>query len=131
MSDLSGQPPALPPVTLHVCLTCRRADEPADAEPRAGARLFEAVRMALPADAPLRLNGVECLSNCKRACTAALTGQGRWSYVYGDLNPEADVADILDGALRYAATPDGLVEWRQRPQIFRKGVIARLPFTPV
>ena len=31
------------------------------------------------------------------------------------------------GAARYAATADGLVPWRERPTIFRKGVIARIP----
>jgi predicted metal-binding protein len=61
-----------------------------------------------------------------RACSAALTGPGRWSYIYGDLS-EASVNDLLVGAARYAATPDGLVPWRERPTIFRKGVIARIP----
>ena len=54
---------------------------------------------------------------------------GRWSYIYGDLGT-ASVEDLLAGAGRYAATPDGLVPWRERPTIFRKGVIARLPPIP-
>ncbi len=37
------------------------------------------------------------------------------------------VDDLLTGAARYAATSDGLVPWRERPTIFRKGVIARIP----
>ena len=74
----------------------------------------------------VRIAEVECLSNCNRGCSAALTGPGRWSYIYGDLS-EASVDDLLTGAARYAATSDGLVPWRERPTIFRKGVIARIP----
>ena len=39
----------------------------------------------------------------------------------------ADVAEIIQGAAAYAATPDGIVPWRERPQIFRKQSLARIP----
>ncbi|WP_210208216.1 DUF1636 domain-containing protein, partial [Rhodoplanes roseus] len=68
----------------------------------------------------------ECLSNCNRACTVAFAGPGRWSYVHGGLGPDS-LDDVLTGATRYAATSDGLVPWRERPDILRKGVIARIP----
>ena len=55
-----------------------------------------------------------------------MTAPGRWSYVYGRLT-EADVADILAGAAAYAAAPDGLVPWRDRPAVFRKQSLARIP----
>ncbi len=78
--------------------------------------------------AGVRLRAVECLSACSRGCSVALVGgPDRWSYVYGDLDPDAHVADILKGAAAYAATGDGLVPWRERPEIFRKLSIARIP----
>jgi predicted metal-binding protein len=125
----AGPPPG--GVALYVCLTCRDrpasdARPPDDAAPRAGARLHAALAAAL-GETPVRLVGVECLSNCNRSCTVALAGPGRWTYVYGDLDPESAVPAILDGAARYAATRDGLVPWRERPVIFRKGAIARVP----
>jgi predicted metal-binding protein len=115
-------------VTLHVCVTCRAGEED-DTVVRHGRRLHDALTEAqrrqdgTPA---FRIAEVECLSNCNRGCSAALTGPGRWSYIYGDLS-EASVDDLLTGAARYAATSDGLVPWRERPTIFRKGVIARIP----
>lgn len=125
-------PVTLPPVTLHVCLTCRKADEPAEADiPRSGRRLHDALAAALGKPGPIRVVGVECLSNCKRACTIAVSGEGRWTYVYGDLDPDQSVPAILDGATRYQATADGLVPWRERPEIFKRGVIARVPAFPV
>ena len=115
-------------VTLHVCVTCR-AGEQGDDIVRAGRRLHDALIEAQgrgDSTRAFRVAEVECLSNCNRGCSAALTGPGRWSYIYGDLN-ETSVDDLLTGAARYAATPDGLVPWRERPTIFRKGVIARIP----
>ena len=100
--------------------------------PRAGRRLHDALSDAQRRQDELpnfRIVEAECLSNCNRGCSVALTGPGRWSYVYGDLD-EALVDDLLTGASRYAATKDGLVPWRERPVIFRKGVIARIPPFP-
>jgi predicted metal-binding protein len=117
--------------TLHVCVTCL-AGEDRETVPRAGRRLHDALADAQRRqDEPPRFRIVEaeCLSNCNRGCSVALTGPGRWSYVYGDLG-QASVDDILAGASRYAATNDGLVPWRERPVIFRKGVIARIPPFP-
>jgi predicted metal-binding protein len=114
--------------TLHVCVTCL-AGEDRETVPRAGRRLHDGlVEAQRRQDDPpsFRIVEAECLSNCNRGCSVALSGPGRWSYVYGDLS-ETSVDDLLAGASRYAATTDGLVPWRERPTIFRKGVIARIP----
>lgn len=112
------------PVTLHVCTTCRAGQPLPDDAPRPGAALYEALRAAAPES--VRVVPVECLSACDHGCNVALTGAGRWSYVYRGLGP-ADVAEIIQGAAAYAATPDGIVPWRKRPQIFRKQSLARIP----
>ncbi|MEM7158171.1 MAG: DUF1636 domain-containing protein [Myxococcota bacterium] len=93
---------------------------------RAGARLHERLaKGSLPEGTSLV--PVECLSNCSRGCTVALRGRSRWSYVYGDVQPEGQEDVILEGLARYVATSDGLVPWRERPVHFRKHCIARLP----
>jgi predicted metal-binding protein len=119
----------VPETVLYVCTTCRReADDPDG--PRAGARLLEALTVQA-GDAPgLRIEPVECLSVCKRPCTVAVASAGRWTYVYGDMDPAESAAAILGGLGAYAATPDGIVPWRERPAEFRKGVIARIPPFP-
>ena len=119
---MSGDAP-----TVYVCVTCRGADQDPDAE-RPGARLYRALAQAAAAQASdLRIEPVECLSVCKRPCTVAVAAPGRWTYVYGDLDPDQGVQTILDGVGRYARTPDGIVPWRERPQVFRSGVVARIP----
>src|SRR6201992_2750254 len=96
--------------------------------PAPGGAFTESAR--LQAGPPrFRIVEAECLSNCNRGCSVALTAPGRWSYIYGDLGV-ASVDELIAGAARYAATEDGLVPWRERPAIFRKGVIARIPPSP-
>jgi predicted metal-binding protein len=123
--------PQLCDTTLYVCVTCRAGEE-GDTAPRAGRRLHDALAAAqrLQDGTPrFRIVEAECLSNCNRGCSVALTAPGRWSYIYGDLGLAA-VDELIAGAARYAATEDGLVPWRERPVIFRKGVIARIPPSP-
>ena len=111
-------------VELMVCTTCRMGLPMEEGAVRPGARLAADIAGRLPEGISLR--ETECLSNCSNGCTVALRGPGRWSYVYGNLQPDqGDV--VLDGAARYAATEDGLVPWRERPEHFRKNCIARIP----
>lgn len=114
--------------TLYVCTTCRAGEPPVEGRPVPGARLHAALQEA-GAPSGVRIVGVECLSACNSGCAVSLVAPGAWSYVYGRLGA-ADAPAILQGAARYAATADGLVPWRERPEIFRKQSIARIPPTP-
>ena len=112
-------------VTLHVCTTCRAGETVGDGMPVLGARLHAALA-ASGAPEGVRIVGVECLSACNNGAAVALSAPGRWTYVYGRLS-DADVPDILAGVRAYAATADGVVPWRERPVIFRKQSLARIP----
>ena len=116
-------------VTIHVCVTCRPPDFSGEEHDRPGAHLFRALQHALSTtpNATVRLDPVRCLSVCKRPCTVAVAAPGRWTYVYGDLDPGTSAETILDGVGLYARAPEGIVPWRERPQAFRKGVVARIP----
>lgn len=120
-------------VTLVVCTTCRQPDEPKDdaAKPdRSGARLYRALSSALreAGDPPhIKLVPVECLSVCKRPATVAVSAPGSWTYIYGDLDPETSAATILGGLDLYRQAPAGLIPWKERPDAFKRGVIARVP----
>lgn len=112
-------------VTLHVCITCRAGQPQLGDEPVAGARLYQAL-CGLPAPAGLRIAPVRCLSACAQGAAVALAGPGRWSLVHGRMGP-CDAEQILAGAAAYAAAPDGIVPWRDRPAIFRQRALARIP----
>ncbi|TPM06738.1 MULTISPECIES: DUF1636 family protein [unclassified Mesorhizobium] len=123
-SDLSGDSDALAGVTVIICASCR--DETgSDAHPRAGEVLAQDTRQAATAD-NVRVRTVECLGNCKRRLSAAILRDGCWSYVFGDLNI-ASGADLVTGAKLFAASTDGLIPWRGRPDSLKRGLVARIP----
>jgi predicted metal-binding protein len=113
--------------TLFVCITCRReGDSPVG--PRAGLRL----RAALEHEAgDLEVVGVECLSNCRYGCSAAVSATGKWTYVVGHLDPEQHAGDMAAFARLHRSSIDGLTVWRDRPQHVRNNTIARVPPMPI
>ncbi|KPH76733.1 hypothetical protein AE618_23090 [Bosea vaviloviae] len=115
-------------VRILVCASCRAAGADPDA-PRPGAVLAAGLAQALDTacEASVTVETVECLSVCKRPCTVALAGEGRWTYVYGDLDPKDGVETLLTFARQYRDTHDGIVPWRERADAIRKGVVARIP----
>ena len=117
---------------VYVCISCRTAGQPLEPRgERAGALLYASLRQHPGAnDAAIRLVPVDCLSVCKRPCTVGYAAPGKWTYVYGDM-PDAGFADvILAGAKLYAAAPDGIIPWKQRPDTLKKSVVARIPPLP-
>ena len=120
-------PPAK--VRIQVCLTCRAEGEPVEPrEARSGARLFAALTERR-GDDDAEIVGVECFSVCKRPCTLSFSAPGAWTYVYGDFAADSDPTEIFAAARLYAAAPQGLIPWRERPAALKKGVVARLPPT--
>ena len=111
--------------TLHVCITCRAGWMPEEGQPCPGARLHAALSQDAAPEG-VRLCTVECLSACGKGPAIALSAPGSWSYIHGPLAVE-DAAALLAYAAAYAAAPEGLVPWRERPALFRKHVIARMP----
>ena len=114
--------------TLFVCTTCKLGAPVPEGQAPPGAQLHAALTASGIPDG-VRIVGVECLSACNTGCAVSLTKPGAWSYVYGRLTLD-DVPAILEGAGKYAATTDGIVPWRDRPTVFRKQSIARIPPLP-
>ncbi len=112
-------------VELLVCTRCLAGAEKNETTARPGAVLARRLAQCVPDGVQLR--EVECLSNCSQGCTIALRGGDRWTYIYGRIEAEGDLGQILEGVQKYAATRDGVVPWRERPEHFRKNCIARVP----
>ncbi|GLH79365.1 metal-binding protein [Bradyrhizobium sp. SSBR45G] len=119
--------------TLFVCVTCRAqtAAGPSDEQPRAGTRLLAAIEAA-PSElrAGLTIAPAECLSNCNRACSVAVTAPGKWTYVLGALDPDLHAQDVLAFARLHQKHEAGLPAWRERPEYIRKNTVARVPALP-
>lgn len=119
--------------TLSICLRCRdgREKDDSDLDQRGGRRLARAVAKAHGSSKAerngVRLRGVNCLSQCKRPCTIALSGVGRFTYLFGDLDPAIHASDVLTVAAAYADTADGFLPRAARPEVLRAGILGRVP----
>ena len=109
---------------IYVCVTCRSAAAP-DAEPRPGALLAEAVAQAA-AGTEVTVRPIRCLANCTRGPSVALRCNGSWTYVFGGIGLESATALIASARL-LAGAADGILPWRGRPDVLKRGLIARVP----
>jgi predicted metal-binding protein len=112
-------------IIITVCTSCRAAGvERAEAP---GKSLLAAIEAAAAGHAELVVRPTQCLSVCKRVCTVALSGEGKYTFLFGDLDAATDAAAVVEMARACAAAEHGFVPWKERPEALRKGVIARVP----
>ena len=100
------------------------AGEP-DCEPRPGALLAAATERAA-AGTEVDVRRLRCLANCTRGPSAAMRCNGSWTYVFGGLDATCAEA-LIEGARLLAGAADGILPWRGRPEILKRGLIARVP----
>lgn len=117
------------PVTVFVCTACRfpASDSGETGTVSLGETLLARLLDRLPRETAVTLQPVDCLAVCDRPCTVAFSGQDRWTYLIGDIDPETDADDILLAAARLAASDQPVLALADRPPFFRKGVIGRIP----
>jgi predicted metal-binding protein len=109
---------------IYVCVTCKRAGEP-DGEPRPGALLAAATERAADGT-EVTVRRLRCLANCTRGPSAAMRCNGSWTYLFGGLD-SANAAALVEGARLLAGASDGILPWRGRPDVLKRGLIARVP----
>jgi predicted metal-binding protein len=119
---------------IYVCITCRAnttpadgtpADAPPDDTPRTGALLADATAKAA-AGTGVTVRPIRCLANCSRGPSAALRSNGSWTYIFGGLGVDCAAA-LIEGARLLAGAADGILPWRGRPDVLKRGLIARVP----
>ena len=110
--------------TIYVCTTCKRVGEP-DSEPRPGALLAAATEQAA-SGTEVQVRRLRCLANCTRGPSAAMRCNGSWTYVFGGLGADCGPA-LVEGARLLATAADGILPWRGRPDVLKRGLIARVP----
>jgi predicted metal-binding protein len=112
------------PVIVSVCITCKTAD----GGEVVGPDMFAAVEAALGRDeANVVVRPVQCLSVCKRPATVAVTSPDGYTFLFGDLQPESGTAALASFVKSYQNSDYGLVPWRERAEVLRKGMVARVP----
>jgi predicted metal-binding protein len=109
---------------IYVCITCKRAGD-AEIEPRPGALLAAATESAA-VGTEVTVRRLRCLANCSRGPSVAMRCNGSWTYLFGGLD-EGCAGALIEGARLLAGAADGILPWRGRPEILKRGLIARVP----
>jgi len=116
-----------PPI-VYVCVTCRGPNGESgelNVDGRPGMCLAEATERAA-AGTEVVVRRLRCFANCSRGPSAAMRANGSWTYVFGGLD-ENNAGALIEGARLLAAAADGILPWRGRPDVLKRGLIARVP----
>ena len=113
---------------LSVCITCRDNREEIYGN-RGGARLARKVYQELGNNKLVKHRGVECMSNCKRACILSLTSLNGFSYMFGIVDPNRSeyVKSLKDLVSTYNSRPAGFLRRIERPESYRSNILGRFP----
>ena len=123
---LAEPPRAVPagPVIVSVCVTCKISDSGAIVGPD----MLAAVQAAIGnGDPNVQVRPVQCLSVCKRPATVAVTSPDGYTFLFGDLQTGSGTAALVSFVKSYRNSDSGLVPWRERADVLRKGMVARVP----
>ncbi|MBM3645981.1 MAG: DUF1636 domain-containing protein [Alphaproteobacteria bacterium] len=116
--------------TLSVCTRCRPAGWTGPDEDRPGAVLANELEAALEAGKlahDIEFRRVRCMSQCLRPCVISLGDDTRYTYLFGDLAPDAHAQDVLQTVALWLTTPEGYMTRQERPESMRTGILGRLP----
>ena len=127
------------PHILFVCTTC--ASQYQDRQKigeSGGERLIAQLENAMQdweLTSEFSLQPVQCLSTCSHACTIAFMAEDKLTYLFGDLpinetQITSTATTVLDCAAQYHAHPEGLLSYKERPELLKNKVIARIPSLP-
>ena len=113
---------------ITVCISCKH--KKSDCRP--GYELIKRLRAAidLAGDSiteDFEISGVACMAGCSHPCTVAYHGSRKATYLFGDINPDDDIEDLLSFARTYALLNDGWCSSIDRPGKLRTSTLARIP----
>ena len=114
--------------TLSICLSCRDGREEIYMT-RGGRRFAKKLLNKNLLKKQVNLRGVNCMSNCKRACTISLTAKKSFTYIFGDIDPENSEysESLIELVSKYSLSSDGFLRRRDRPLFFQSSILGRLP----
>jgi predicted metal-binding protein len=113
---------------ITICTSCRHKGT----ECRPGFDLIDRLRKAIAAagDAiptEFEISGVACMAGCDHPCTVAYHASKKATYLFGDIDVDTDIDDLVTFARQYAYLHDGWCSSVDRPGTLRKSTLARVP----
>ncbi|MEQ8543212.1 MAG: DUF1636 domain-containing protein [Roseitalea porphyridii] len=117
---------------ITICVSCRHKNGREDAQCRPGLALIARLRnaLALAGDAigeDFEISGTVCMAGCDRPCTVAFFGSHKATYLFGDIDPDENIEDLVAFARQYASLADGWCSSTTRPPGLSGKTLARVP----
>ena len=114
--------------TLSICLSCRDGREEFYMT-RGGRRFAKKLLNKNLLKKQVNLRGINCMSNCKRACTISLSAKKSFTYIFGDIDPENSEysESLIELVSKYSLSSDGFLRRRDRPLLFQSSILGRVP----
>ena len=114
--------------TLSIYLSCRDGREEIYMT-RGGRRFAKKLLNKNLLKKQVNLRGINCMSNCKRACTISLTAKKSFTYIFGDIDPENSEysESLIELVSKYILSSEGFLRRRDRPMLFQSSILGRLP----
>ncbi|MGF0524458.1 DUF1636 family protein [Agrobacterium pusense] len=114
------------PHQVLVCKGCKRTER----HRRPGVSMIANLRDAISATdfcGQFEVTGTACMGGCDQPCSVAFRAPEKASWLFFNLDPVDDVADIVRFAQLYAALDDGWCRSIDRPGKLADNILARLP----
>lgn len=117
---------------ITICVSCRHKTGAPDSVCRPGLQLIERLRVAMDLagdtiGADFEISGTACMAGCDRPCTVAYYGSCKATYLFGDIDADADIDDLVSFARQYASLDDGWCTSTSRPKGLSGKTLARVP----
>lgn len=114
------------PHQVLVCKSCKRTER----HRRPGVSMIANLRGAIAEtdfSEQFELKGTACMGGCEQPCSVAFRAPEKASWLFFNLDPIDDVADIVRFAKLYALLDDGWCRSVDRPGKLANNILARLP----
>lgn len=113
---------------IFVCTSCRHKG----ATCRPGYDLIRKLQHAMAMTVPVvgddfEISGVACMAGCTQPCTVAFRATDKATYLFGDIDPETDIDDLMAFAEQYRSLEDGWCSAGTRPGKLQQTTLARIP----
>ncbi|MEM8703058.1 MAG: DUF1636 domain-containing protein [Pseudomonadota bacterium] len=113
---------------IFVCTSCRHKGTQCRPGFELIAKLGEALRLAAPlVGDDFEVSGIACMAGCSRPCTVAYRASEKATYLFGDVDPDTDIDDLVAFARQYREMEDGWCSSAQRPGRLGQTTLARIP----
>jgi predicted metal-binding protein len=113
---------------ITICTSCKHKGSAC----RPGYELITRLQKAIKAagdtlSETFEISGVACMAGCDHPCTIAYHSTQKATYLFGDIEPDHDIDDLVTFAQQYADMADGWCSSTERPGKLRTNTLARVP----